>query len=77
MSRRKKREIPDEARQLAFMAAEELKRCLSPADGSLPDSKAAKDFSSIMKDMAALARDNGSGRSVTVEFSPETEALAK
>lgn len=77
MSRRKDKEIPDEARQLALMAAEGMKRCLSPADGSLPDPKAAKEFSSIMRDMAALAHTGESGRSVKVEFSPETEALAK
>lgn len=77
MSRRKKREIPDEALKLALLAAAELERCLAPGDGSPPDAKTAKDFSSIMKDMAALAKTESAGRTVTVELSPEAERLAR
>lgn len=77
MSGRKKREIPDEARRLALMAAAELEKCLSPADGSAPDAKTAKDFSAIMKDMAALAKEDKPVREVKVELSPETERFAK
>lgn len=77
MSRRRKREIPDEARRLALLAAAELEKCLSPEDGSAPDAKTAKDFSAIMKDMAALAKTENTGRTVTVELSPEAERFAR
>lgn len=77
MSGRKKREIPDEARKLALMAAAELEKCLSPADGSAPDAKTAKDFSAIMKDMAALAKEDKLVREVKVELSPETGRFAR
>lgn len=77
MSGRKKREIPNEAKKLALMAAAELEKCLSPGDGSAPDAKSAKDFSAIMKAMAALANTDELSRTVKVELSPETERFAR
>lgn len=74
---RKKREIPNEAKKLALMAAAELEKCLSPGDGSTPDTRTAKDFTAIMKDMAALAKADEASRAVKVELSPETERFAK
>lgn len=59
------------------MAAAELEKCLSPEDGSIPDTKSAKDFSAIMKAMAALAKTDELSRTVKVELSPESERFAR
>lgn len=57
------------------MAAAELEKCLNPGDGSAPDAKSAKDFSTIMRDMEELAKTDALSRTVKVELSPARISL--
>ena len=64
------------AGEIALMATEKLKAVLDTS-GS-PDTKTARDLSTIIKDMVALHRDIGGGaREVQISFSDETAAAAR